>query len=79
MHKEPAIWIGIAFAVLGAIASLVQGGGFKDGIQLDEIAAILGPIAAGLGIRSQVFSQFTADLMATRTAQRQAVEQRKGR
>lgn len=63
--KREAVLIGgIAIAVINAFITVLGAGGFDDGIQLADLVPIVGPILAALGIRTQVWSQVSADELA---------------
>jgi hypothetical protein len=79
LGKEPALILGALAAVAIAALQLASGGGFSDGLSIEEAGQILAPLAAVFGIRATVFSQSTVDELAPRDKQIQVVKRRRRR
>jgi hypothetical protein len=76
-YKDPALVIGFFLTLLAGVNALVSNGGFADGLSFDEVLSIVLPALAGIGIRFKAYSQETVDKLATRSAQRQVLADKK--
>ena len=77
MSKEAAVVVGILVTIVNAVVLLAGLGGFDDGFQWEDLAAILTPLLGSAIVRQYVWSQDTVDQLASRDAQNKTVVTRR--
>jgi hypothetical protein len=74
LGREPALILGALAAAVVAALQLASGGGFSDGLSIEEVGQIATPIAMAFGIRFKVWSQASVDRVAPRDVQRRVTQ-----
>ena len=72
LSKEAALVIGGIVAIANGIVTVAGVGGFEDGLQWEDLIAILTPLLGAWGIRELVFSKETVEEIMAGTALKSA-------